>query len=107
MEVGNTYLNGFLANTWIITLCTMPCVQFCVAAFPIYTRSASVDTLLGSQVKYLKFFRYFWKYPVFTGITLLFAGLTAAILTNNPTDRGAEVEAELKRMQEDEEGLGV
>jgi LMBR1 domain-containing protein 1 len=107
MEVGNTYLNGFLANTWIICLTTMPCVQFCVAAFPIYTRSSSVNVLLGSQVKYLKFFRWFWVYPVFTIMILLFAGITAGFLMNNPNDRGAEIEADLKRMAEDEEDLNV
>ena len=54
-----------------------------------------------------QFFRWFWVYPIFKCVVLAFAAITAAILTMNPTDRNAEIEEELKRMNEDDEDLNV
>ena len=52
MEVGNTYLNGFLANSWIILVCSVPCVSFCASAFPVYSRNTAFNNLFGSQIRY-------------------------------------------------------
>jgi hypothetical protein len=51
MEVGNTLMNAFLFNTWIIVLCSVPAVQFCVQAFPIYTADTQASVMFGSQVR--------------------------------------------------------
>lgn len=50
MEIGNTLMNAFLFNTWIILLCSVPAVQFCVQAFPIYTGDTQASVMFGTQV---------------------------------------------------------
>jgi LMBR1 domain-containing protein 1 len=44
MEVGKTKMSAFLANSWVILLCSVPTVQFCVDAFPLYARETQVDS---------------------------------------------------------------
>jgi LMBR1 domain-containing protein 1 len=51
MEVGNTLMNAFLFNTWIILLTSIPAVQFCVEAFPIYTSDTQASVMFGTQVR--------------------------------------------------------
>ena len=51
MEIGNTLMNAFLFNTWIILLCSVPAVQFCVQAFPIYTGDTQASVMFGTQVR--------------------------------------------------------
>lgn len=50
MEIGNTLMNAFLFNTWIILLTAVPAVQFCVDSFPIYTSDTQASVMFGSQV---------------------------------------------------------
>lgn len=135
MEVGKTYLNGFLANSWIILVCSVrhthtstancllshfvlacfvcfvfvqvPCVQFCATAFPYYSRNTSVSSLFGTQIRYLQFFRYFFIFNVFVIMMICFAGVTAAYLSMNPIDRSKDVEAQLAAMSENDDDLGV
>jgi len=98
MELGKTKMNAFLANTWIILLCSVPTVQFCVRAFPIYARETSIDMLFGTQIEYMKFFKYFWENNVFI-IAMLIVVLFAMIATSiQPRNRAAEVEKELQAM---------
>jgi len=59
MEIGKTKMNAFLANTWVLLLCSVPTVQFCVKAFPIYARETSIDMLFGTQIEYMKIFQIF------------------------------------------------
>ena len=107
MEVGNTYLNAFLANSWLVVLTSVPIVQFCTTSLPYYTRSTSVDVLLGSQVKYLLYLRYFFAFNVFEFLIIISAGLAFFHLLSNPNDHSANIEAELKNMAADDEDLGV
>jgi hypothetical protein len=44
MELHKTYMNAFLVNTWVILLCSVPAVQFCAWAFPIYARYTDVNS---------------------------------------------------------------
>lgn len=107
MEVGNTHLNAFLANSWLIVLCSIPIVQYCTQSFPIYTRNTSVQVIFGSQIRYLQFFRYFWSYKIWNFIILIFAFLTMFYLFARPNDHSANIEAQIKSMSEDDTDLGV
>jgi len=98
MEIGKTKMNAFLANTWIILLCSVPTVQFCVRAFPVYARETTIDNLFGSQVEYLNFFKYFWENNVFILMMIIIFGITGFYISVRPRDRNAEVEAELNKI---------
>jgi len=98
MEVNNTLMNAFLANTWVILLTAIPCVQFCARAFPVYARETSVDMLFGTQVQNLKFFEYFWRNNVFIYIIVILNGLTLIWLLIAPNDKSAEIDRILDTM---------
>jgi LMBR1 domain-containing protein 1 len=65
LEPGKTLLNGLIFNVSLILLCTLPVTQFCTNAFATYARFSDATTIFGTQMMYLRFFRYFWAYNVF------------------------------------------
>lgn len=105
MEVGNTLMNAFLVNTWIILLCSVPTVQFCAIAFPEYAALTEIDMIFGTQIQYLEFLSYFWQNNVFIYAILALNGLTLIWLLIQPRDVAAEVERELDALANEKEGL--
>lgn len=95
MEVNNTMMNSFLFNTWILLVCSVPAIQFCATAFPVYTRYTAVDLMFGTQIYYLQFFKYFFANNVFVIVMLSLSFLTTLYLCFFPTDRGKQVDKEL------------
>lgn len=98
MEIGNTLMNAFLFNTWIILLTSVPAVQFCVQAFPVYTSGTEASIMFGTQIRYLTFFRYFFLNNVFIIAMLCLSGLTVLFLMICPRNRADEVENTLDRI---------
>ena len=92
MRYGKTLMNSFMFNTMWILMCAIPVVQFCTDAFEGYARYTTVATLLGVQVKYLKFFRYFYEDDVFVYILLALFGLSALWLMLKPRDEPASTQ---------------
>jgi len=101
MEYENTLMNAFLFNTWLILLCSVPTVQFCTLAFPIYTRFTSIDMLFGTQAQYLQFFKYFWVNNVFVIAIIVIAIIALIWLIMRPKDTAAEIEMKLDNMVKD------
>ena len=87
MEVGKTQINAFLVNLWVLLLCTIPLVHFTQIAFPYYSRFTSIQVLFGLQVKYLRFFTYFWRYNIFLYIMLGVALLSLLVSLICPKDQ--------------------
>jgi len=104
MELNNTLMNAFLANTWVILMCSIPAVQFCVRAFPVYANDTAISMLFGLQAQYVGFFKYFWANNVFIYIIFIFAGLTLIYLLIWPDDKGAQIERQLEEMAKDKPG---
>lgn len=98
MEIGNTLMNAFLFNTWIILLTAVPAVQFCVEAFPIYTSDTQASIMFGTQIKYLEFFRYFFLNNVFIIALLCISALTVLFLIICPRNKADDVERTLDRI---------
>jgi LMBR1 domain-containing protein 1 len=96
MEVGNTFMNAFIFNTWILLLVVAPAIQFCVEAFPIYSAGSDIDIVFGDQVKYLQFFKYFYVYDIFEFAIVILAGLAAIYLFVFPNDRAKEIDRKIK-----------
>jgi LMBR1 domain-containing protein 1 len=101
MEVGNTRMNAFLVNTFVILLCTVPCVQFCATAFPVYAKYTTIDMLFGTQIRYLKFMNVFWENNIFPIALLSISLLTALYLMCFPSDRAAKVDTEIQEMMDE------
>ena len=76
MRVGRTLPNSILVNVSLI-LATAPAIsQFCSQAFAEYVRMTDADLLFGTQIKYLKFFKPFFDYGIFTFVFLGFSVLS-------------------------------
>lgn len=90
MKVNGTYMSSFLFNTGLVLLCALPIVQFCVIAFDDYARYATVNQVFGTQIMYLRFFKYFWENNVFVYMLLAFSVLTAIYLGCKPRDTSSD-----------------
>lgn len=80
MKPNGTYMNSFLFNVGIILMCVPAVLQFSVQAFDTYAASANINALFNVQVRYLRFFRYFYVNDVFIWMLLLLTLLSAIYL---------------------------
>lgn len=58
-------MNSFLFNVVLILLASVSVTQFCSIAFQEYSAMTDIDLIFSSQIKYLKFFSYFYKHHIF------------------------------------------
>ncbi|CAM9758325.1 unnamed protein product [Scytosiphon promiscuus] len=86
MKPNGTYMNSFLFNCGIILMCTSPVIQFTVQALSGYLRNTEVTNFFNVQVRYVRFFTYFFANNVFIYALLLIALLSAIYLSRKPTD---------------------
>jgi len=80
MKLGKTYMSSFMFNIALVLLCALPVVQFTTTAFSDYARFTTIYQVMGIQVKYMKFFNFFWEKDVFVYALLIMAGLTSIYL---------------------------
>eukprot|EP00752_Nemacystus_decipiens_P006149 g5547.t1 len=86
MKPNGTYMNSFLFNCGIILMCTAPVIQFTVQALAAYLRNTEVTNFFNVQVRYVRFFRYFFANNVFVIALLALALLSAIYLSCRPVD---------------------
>jgi LMBR1 domain-containing protein 1 len=60
-----TWMNSFLFNVILILLAAVSVTQFCASAFSQYARLSAIDLIFGTQIKYLRFFTWFYANNVF------------------------------------------
>lgn len=58
-------MNSFLFNVLLILLTSVSVTQFCAASFRDYATMTDIDLIFTTQIRYLKFFVYFYKYHIF------------------------------------------
>ena len=58
-------MNSFLFNISLILLSSVSVTQFCAGAFQDYATMTDIDLIFTTQIRYLKFFVYFFRYHVF------------------------------------------
>jgi len=103
MKVNDTLMNSFLFNVWLILICSISVTQFCSEAFSQYTRLTSISVLFGTQVKYMKFFKYFYTNNVFPIALLVWSAVSAVCLCICPADKPKilqEIELKAKQMKQ-------
>jgi len=86
MRYGKTLMNAFMFNSMWILFCSIPVVMFATEAFDSYARYTTISNILGVQVKYLKFFRYFFMDNVFIYCFIVIFGLSSIYLLIKPKD---------------------
>lgn len=95
MELNGTLMNSFLVNTYFLLLCSVPCVQFCTQSFPVYARFTDIDMLFGTQIKYIQFFSYFWKYNVFVYVMLGLSIISLIFFMIFPDDSAEKIQKKI------------
>jgi len=105
MEIGNTLMNSFLANTWLVLISSLVVVQFCAMAFPVYARDSTINLLFGTQIRYLRFFTYFFNNNVFIYCLLIFAILATIFLFVCPRSDSDRIEKELRGIIKNKDGI--
>jgi LMBR1 domain-containing protein 1 len=86
MKPNKTYMSSFLFNVALILLCALPVVQFSVTAFQEYARYTTINQVVNVQLKYLKFFGWFWQNKFFEYALLAISLLTCVYLGCKPRD---------------------
>jgi LMBR1 domain-containing protein 1 len=86
MKLNKTYMSSFLFNVALILLCALPVVQFSVTAFQDYARYTTINQVFNVQVKYLKFFGWFWQKKFFEYSLLAISLVTCVYLGCKPRD---------------------
>lgn len=86
MKYNKTYMSSFLFNIGLVLLCALPVVQFSAMAFKDYARNTTISQVVNVQLKYLRFFGWFWRSKVFEYALLCIMFLTCIYLGCRPTD---------------------
>jgi len=87
MKVGETMMNAFLFNAFILLLSAVAVVKFCATAFKDYARYTGIDILFNVGVNNMRYIKYFWRYYYWAMVLL--AILTFIFLMINPSDKKA------------------
>lgn len=87
MKKDGTYMNSFLFNISLILIGSCSITQFCADCLTDYVAFTDIDLVFNIQVKYLKFFKYFYENHVFPYILFGIFALTLIVLLLRPRDR--------------------
>lgn len=86
MKKDGTYMNGFLFNVTLILLASCSITQFCADCLEDYVAFTDVNMIFNVQIRYLKFFKYFYKYHIFQYILIGIFLISLIYLLFRPSD---------------------
>ena len=86
MKKDNTYMNSILFNVMLVMLTSVSVIQFSIRAFGEYTSLTDADIIFNTQIKYLTFYRFFFKYNIFEYGLLIIAVISFIYLIVRPND---------------------
>ena len=86
MKKDETYMNSFLFNVSLILISSVSVTQFCSNAFSDYVTFTDIDLIFGVQIKYLRFFVFFYKNFIFEYSFIIIFALSLIYLLIRPND---------------------
>ena len=86
MKKDETYMNSFLFNVSLILISSVSVTQFCSNAFSDYVTFTDIDLIFGVQIKYLRFFVFFYKNFIFEYAFIIIFALSLIYLLIRPND---------------------
>ena len=89
MKKNETYMNSILFNIMLFMITSVSVNQFCVKAFNEYAAMTDLDLIFSTQIKYLTFFVYFYKYNIFEYILCGVMIISFVYLVLRPSDGNA------------------
>ena len=87
MKKNNTYMNSFLFNICLILIGSFSITHFCSNCLSDYITFTDIDLIFNVQIKYLKFFNYFYQYNAFEYAFFGISFLSLVFLLCRPSDR--------------------
>eukprot|EP01138_Halocafeteria_seosinensis_P016345 gb/GECG01016676.1/.p1 GENE.gb/GECG01016676.1/~~gb/GECG01016676.1/.p1 ORF type:complete len:556 (+),score=43.96 gb/GECG01016676.1/:1-1668(+) len=87
MTPQKTLINSFLFNVGLILLTALPVVQFAADAFSQYARLTDAQVIFSVQMRYMRFFTYFFDSNAFIIALLVIALLAAIYFASCPSDK--------------------
>ena len=101
MKKDNTYMNSILFNVLLVMLTSVSVIQFSIRAFGEYTSMTDADIIFNTQIKYLTFFSFFFKYNIFEYGLLLIALISLIYLLCRPNDTNTVKKILFKKFEND------
>ena len=86
MKKNGTYMNTFLFNVTLILLASVSITQFCSDCLEDYVAFTDINMIFNVQIRYLRFFRIFYKYHIFQYIMLAIFVISLIYLLLRPSD---------------------
>ena len=86
MKKDGTYMNSFLFNVTLILLSSCSITQFCADCLEDYVVFTDINIIFNVQIRYLRFFRIFYKYHIFQYIFFAIFVISLIYLLIRPTD---------------------
>ena len=86
MKKDGTYMNSFLFNVILILLSSCSITQFCADCLEDYVAFTDINMILNVQIRYLRFFKLFYKYHVFQYILIVIFAISLLYLLIWPSD---------------------
>ena len=105
MKKDETYMNSFLFNVSLILISSVSVTQFCSNAFSDYVTFTDIDLIFGVQIKYLRFFVFFYKNFIFEyAFIIIFAlSLIYLLIRHNDTMNTEKMFKEKEKMKKEKE----
>ena len=101
LKKDNTYMNSILFNVMLIMFTSVSLIQFCVKAFGEYASSTDADIILNTQIRYLRFYSFFFNYNIFEYVFLVIAFLSFVYLILKPRDTSTMKRILYKKIEDD------
>ena len=101
MKKDNTYMNSILFNVLLVMLTSVSVIQFSIRAFGEYTSMTDSDIIFNTQIKYLTFFSFFFKYNIFEYGLLAIALISLIYLLCRPHDTNTVKKILYKKFEND------
>ena len=86
MKKNGTYMNTFIFNVTLILLASCSITQFCSDCLEDYVAFTDINMIFNVQIRYLKFFRIFYKNHIFQYIMFAIFVISLIYLLIRPSD---------------------
>ena len=108
MKKNGTYMNTFLFNVTLILLASCSITQFCSDCLEDYVAFTDINMIFNVQIRYLKFFRVFYKNHIFQYIMFAIFVISLIYLLLRPSDNiNAVLKKESQKNTKNKKGKNV
>ncbi|KAL7718067.1 LMBR1 domain containing protein [Entamoeba marina] len=93
LEVGNTFINGFLFNCIILSMTALGLTQFCSETFSNFSAGTTVQSFFGVAITNMRYIKYIYKYAPFVMpilcVAMIALMLVSKLLCGNKKEKDA------------------